>query len=172
VGKRIPGRTASIAGLHDNLPRPRCLSPPPNHSRQVPARWTGLGDLAYRRDVAELLEEGTFDVADYADELAAASTNLDVGTSLLFENDRVRVWEVHLPPGARGPFHAHTRPYFWTCVDPGVGRQRAPDGTLKIRRYDRGDTMFSDHAPDDAMLHDLENVGEVPLRFVTVELLA
>lgn len=122
--------------------------------------------------MAEVLEEGTFDVADYADELAAASTNLDVGTSLLFENDRVRVWEVHLPPGARGPFHAHTRPYFWTCVDPGVGRQRAPDGTLKIRRYDRGDTMFSDHAPDEAMLHDLENVGEVPLRFVTVELLA
>jgi oxalate decarboxylase/phosphoglucose isomerase-like protein (cupin superfamily) len=128
--------------------------------------------LAYRRIVAEILEEGTFDVAVYADELAAAPGNLDVGTALLFENDRVKVWEVHLPSGSRGPFHAHTRPYFWTCVDPGVGRQRAPDGTLKIRRYERGDTMFSDHAPDDAMLHDLENVGEAPLRFITVELLA
>jgi hypothetical protein len=43
--------------------------------------------------VAEVLEEGTFDVADYADELAAAPTNLDVGTALLYENDRVKVWE-------------------------------------------------------------------------------
>ena len=122
--------------------------------------------------MAEILEEGGFDPADYADELAAAPTNLDVGTSRLLENDRVKVWEVRLEPGARGPFHAHTRPYFWTCVDPGVGRQRSPDGTLKVRRYDLGETMFFRHAPDDAMLHDLENIGETTLRFITVELLA
>ena len=79
---------------------------------------------------------------------------------------------MHLPPGGRGPFHAHTRPYFWTCVDPGVGRQRAPDGTLKIRRYEGGETLFSEHTPDAPMLHDLENVGGSPLRFITVELLA
>jgi hypothetical protein len=172
VWRGILERAAPIVRLHDNLPLPRRLSPPPNHSRQVSARWTGPAALAYRRDVTEIIEEGTFDVTEYADELAAAPTNLDVGTSLLYENDRVKVWEVHLPPGARGPFHAHTRPYFWTCVDPGVGRQRAPDGTLKVRRYERGETSFSDHTPDDAMLHDLENVGDSALRFITVELLA
>jgi oxalate decarboxylase/phosphoglucose isomerase-like protein (cupin superfamily) len=121
--------------------------------------------------VAEILEEGTFDPAGFAHELAAAPTNLAVGTSLLFENERVRVWEVLLEPGARGPFHAHTRPYFWTCVHPGVGRQRSPDGTLKVRRYAAGDTMFSDHSPEDAMLHDLENTGRTTLRFITVELI-
>lgn len=183
VGSRILERTAPIVGLHDNHPfrgvpylylTTRVKSAAQRGARRcrVLSRWTRPAGLAYRRSVAEILEEGTFDPAGYADELAAAPTNLDVGTSLLFRNDRVKVWEVRLEPGDRGPFHAHTRPYFWTCVDPGVGRQRAPDGTLKVRRYERGETLFSDHSPDDATLHDLENVGETSLRFITVELLA
>ena len=31
--------------------------------------------------------------------------------------------------------------------------------------------MYSEHSPESPMLHDLENVGETPLRFVAVELL-
>ena len=44
---------------------------------------------------AETVEEGTYDLAAFADELKAPS-NVAVGTSRLFENDRVRVWEVRL----------------------------------------------------------------------------
>jgi hypothetical protein len=121
--------------------------------------------------VTELVEEGRFDPADFADELAAAPANLDVGTALLFENDRVRVWEFRLEPGARGPFHAHTHPYFWTCVDEGMARQRSADGVVRVRRYARDETQFWDQRPDAPTLHDLENVGKTVLRFVTVELL-
>ncbi len=119
----------------------------------------------------ETIEEGNYDVASFADELAAAPGNLTVGTSRLFENDRVRVWEVRLAPGERTPFHAHTVRYLWTCVDPGVGRQRYADGTMKLLRYGTGDTLYLELLPETPMLHDLENVGETPLRFVTVELL-
>ena len=122
--------------------------------------------------MADIPNEGTFDPAAFAAELAAAHGNLDVGTARWFENDRVRVWEVRLEPGQRGPFHAHTNPYFWTCVEAGTGRQRSPEGTLKVRRYSVGETQFSEHSPDSPMLHDLENVGDTVLRFVTVELLA
>ena len=31
----------------------------------------------------------------------------DVGTRKLFENDRVRVWQVRLAPGEQGPVHRH-----------------------------------------------------------------
>jgi len=117
----------------------------------------------------ETVEESEYDVAAFADELRAASAN--VGTSRLFENDRVRVWELRLAPGERAPFHAHTLGYFWTCVDPGVGRQRYADGTMKVFRYRLGDTRYSEHSPDAPMLHDLENIGDTVLRFVTVELL-
>jgi hypothetical protein len=119
----------------------------------------------------ETVEEGTYDLAAFADELDAAPSNVAVGTSRLFENDQVRVWEVRLAPGQRTPFHAHTVRYFWTCVDPGIGRQRYADGTMKLLRYAAGNTRYSEHSPDAPMLHDLENVGETPLRFVTVELL-
>jgi hypothetical protein len=41
--------------------------------------------------VAEIIAEGTFDPAEFEDELLAAASNLDVGTRLWFGNDRVRV---------------------------------------------------------------------------------
>jgi hypothetical protein len=31
----------------------------------------------------------------------------DVGTTMLFENDRVRVWQVRLAPGEQGAAHRH-----------------------------------------------------------------
>ena len=114
---------------------------------------------------------GTFDAGEFADELAAAPVNLDVGTSLLFENGSVKVWEVRLAPGERGPFHAHTRNYFWTVVESGTGLQRFSDGTFVVRDYALGETRFLEHSPQDSLIHDLENVGETVLRFVTVELL-
>jgi mannose-6-phosphate isomerase-like protein (cupin superfamily) len=123
-------------------------------------------------DVAtEAIEHGTYDAGAYADELEAAPSNLAVGTSLLFENGHVKVWEVRLAPGERGPFHAHTSNYFWTVVDGSVGLQRLADGTFMVRRYDVGQTRFLEHTPDAPLIHDLENVGDTELRFITVELL-
>jgi predicted metal-dependent enzyme (double-stranded beta helix superfamily) len=31
----------------------------------------------------------------------------EVGTTVVFENDRVRVWQVRLAPGEQGPVHRH-----------------------------------------------------------------
>jgi hypothetical protein len=121
--------------------------------------------------MAEVTEEGTFDPTEFRDELAVAASNLEVGTRLWFQNHRIKVWEVYLAPGERGPFHAHTHRYFWTVVEAGIGRQRSPDGTVKARRYEVGDTQYSEPSPADPMIHDLENAGETRLRFVTVELL-
>lgn len=115
-------------------------------------------------------ERGSFDVGDFAEELAAASDNHELGTSMWFENDRVRVFEVRLEPGERGPFHVHERTYFWTVVEPGRGLQRFDDGTYVVRDYRLGETTYLVHSPQDSLVHDLENVGATTLRFVTVEL--
>jgi quercetin dioxygenase-like cupin family protein len=120
---------------------------------------------------ATVLREESFDHAAYQQELATAPGNLEVGTRLWFENDHLRVWEVRLRPGERGPFHAHTRRYFWTVVDGGIGRQRSADGTMITREYHTGDTSYSEHSPGEPMIHDFENAGESEIRFVTVELL-
>ncbi|MDB5068122.1 MAG: hypothetical protein JWM18_4556 [Chloroflexi bacterium] len=118
-----------------------------------------------------ILTEGTFDPAEFDTELRTAPRNLEVGTKVLLENEHVRVWEVRLTPGERAPFHAHTRRYFWTVVDGGPGRQRSGDGTVRVREYRVGESQYQEPSPDDVLIHDLENVGDDVLRFVTVELL-
>lgn len=118
----------------------------------------------------ELVDQGTYDPAEYAEELEAAPHNLAVGTSILFENHRIRVWDIILKPGERGPFHAHTRNYFWTVVEGSRGLQRFADGTFAVRDYLEGETKWLEHTPETALIHDLENIGDTDLRFVTVEL--
>ena len=115
-------------------------------------------------------EIDTYDTAPFAGELAAAPSNHEIGTSLLFENDHIRVFEVRLEPGERGPFHIHDKPYFWTVVDAGRGLQRFPDGNSVVHQYAVGETAYRTQLADDPLIHDLENVGETTLRFVTVEL--
>jgi hypothetical protein len=56
-------------------------------------------------------------------------------------------------------------------VDGGIGRQRTADGTVITREYHVGDTNYSEHSPGEPLIHDFENAGDTPIRFVTVELL-
>jgi beta-alanine degradation protein BauB len=115
-------------------------------------------------------ETGRFDPAAYAAELERARDNHDIGTTLWFENDHVRVFELRLEPGERGPFHVHDATYLWTVVEPGRGLQRFPDGSYVVRDYALGETRYLVNSPEEPLVHDLENVGDSTLRFVTVEL--
>jgi len=119
----------------------------------------------------DIVEQGEFDAEEFGEELSKAPSNKELGTSMWFENEKIRVWEVLLEPGERGAFHSHTTNYFWTVVDPGRGLQRFADGTYVIRDYLLGETKYLEHSPHSELIHDLENVGDTRLRFVTVELL-
>jgi beta-alanine degradation protein BauB len=119
----------------------------------------------------DIVGEGVFDPGEFSQELVAAPANLELGTSVWFENDRIRVWEVLLEPGERGAFHSHTTNYFWTVVEGSRGLQRFSDGTFVVRDYLVGETKYLEHSEEDFLIHDLENVGDTTLRFVTVELL-
>lgn len=121
-------------------------------------------------DDARKEEHGTFSLEPFADELAAGRLDRKIGTSLWFENDHVRVFEVRLDPGERGPFHLHDRTYLWTVVDPGRGLQRFADGTFVVRDYALGETRYLELSSVEPLVHDLENVGDSRLRFITVEL--
>src|SRR4051794_23899029 len=109
-------------------------------------------------------------MAEFADELDGAADNHQIATTMLFENDRVRIWELALVPGERAPFHCHALPYFFVCVDGGQALSRFANGTTVAMEYKVGDTWFDEMAGEPEV-HDLENVGSTPLRFTTVELL-
>src|SRR5438093_7774505 len=115
-------------------------------------------------------EHGTFYIADFAVELQGEQ-NRNVGTKLLLENARVRVWEIRLEPGERAPFHWHLTPYYFVCVEAGRSRSRFPNGFYIDDDSDVGDTVFLDTKPGEPHVHDLENIGPTTLRFTTVELL-
>jgi hypothetical protein len=119
----------------------------------------------------DIVEQGVYDPVDFAGELAAAPSNFEVGTTVWFENERIRVWEILLRPGERGAFHSHVTTYFWTVVEGSRGLQRFADGTFVVRDYLVGETKYLEHTPETALIHDLENIGDTDLRFVTVELL-
>ena len=97
--------------------------------------------------------------------------NGEVGSRLLSESDRVRVWEIRLQPGQRVAAHRHVLDYFWTAINPGSSRQHTADGTTREVTYIAGETRHFNFAEGQYLLHDLENVGETDLVFSTVEFL-
>ncbi len=117
------------------------------------------------------MEFETYDRDEFAAELRAAPENRQVATTLLLENDRVRIWELALEPGERAPFHCHDHPYFFVCVEAGRAISRFGNGTQVELDYAVNTTWFDDMA-NGPEIHDLENVGDTRLRFTTVELLA
>ena len=97
--------------------------------------------------------------------------SFEVGTKLLFENERVRVWDITLAPGERLPFHRHRTSYFYRCEAGGRLRVRTPKGGEAEYESPADEVRFHEIGPNDLVVHDLENVGETTVRFTTVELL-
>ncbi len=105
------------------------------------------------------------------DELRAAGNNGQVGSRIVSETERVRVWLIEMQPGDRLPFHTHVLDYFWTATTPGKARSRYSDGKVVEADYATGDTKHFHFAAGEQMTHDLENIGDSVLCFTTVEFL-
>lgn len=94
-----------------------------------------------------------------------------VGSVLVSESDRVRVWHLHLPVGKRCPFHRHVLHYFWTALVPGKARGYYSDGRIVDVTHYEGETKHFKYAKGEYMIHSVENIGDTDLRFTTVEFL-
>jgi hypothetical protein len=94
-----------------------------------------------------------------------------VGSTLLSEDGKVRVWIIRLVPGERIGFHRHVLDYFWTSVSGGRGRQHLQDGTTVEYTYQPGETRHETYGPGEYKVHDLENLGDKEMVFMTIEFL-
>ena len=99
------------------------------------------------------------------------SNNGCVGTTLLSEDERVRVWIIRLAPGERIGFHRHVLDYFWTSVSGGRGRQHLMDGSTVEYTYRPGETRHETYGSGQYKVHDLENLGDKEMVFMTIEFL-
>lgn len=94
-----------------------------------------------------------------------------VGSHLLSETERTRVWMIRLQPGERFGFHRHVLDYFWTSVTGGRGRQHVHDGTTVEYTYQPGETRHESYGAGEYKVHDLQNIGDKEMIFMTVEFL-
>lgn len=106
---------------------------------------------------------------DVRAELEAGRISPCVGTKLVFETDRVRVWHLSLAPGERIGFHRHVLDYFWTATCNGRSRSRYADGRTFEMDHFAGETCHYTFDAGEEMVHDLQNIGTDRLSFVTVE---
>jgi hypothetical protein len=106
-----------------------------------------------------------------AEELQRNQNNGCVGTELVSETDRVRVWVIRLQPGERIGFHKHVLDYFWTSLFAGRARSNHEGGATYETEYYAGETQHARYAAGEYKIHDLENIGNTELVFSTVEFL-
>ncbi len=109
--------------------------------------------------------------AELQQEFEAGYHNGCVGSVLVSETDRVRVWHLHIPPGKRCGFHRHVLTYFWTAHNPGTARGYFEDGRIVDTEHYKGETKHLSYGPGEYMVHAVENIGTTDLLFTTVEFL-
>lgn len=105
------------------------------------------------------------------EEMLASQDNGCVGSVLVSETDRVRVWHLHIPVGSRCGFHRHVNPYFWSALNAGMARGYFSSGEIRDTPHYVGETKHFYYGPGDYMLHSVENIGDTDLAFATVEFL-
>jgi hypothetical protein len=96
-----------------------------------------------------------------------------VAATVLFENDRVRVWEDRAQPGETKHLHVHRRPYITVIIAGEQGETVAEDGAVQ-QRFD-GLVPGQVHpvgADDLPLVHAMRNTGSTELAVLIFELFA
>lgn len=95
-----------------------------------------------------------------------------VGTRLLFENDRVRVWDLALAPGEALEKHIHRLDYTYIVATPGLIRFVDPDNSEDYEDYQFVDdeVVHIPIPPEGKIDNRLVNIGDVPHRNFVIEI--
>lgn len=80
------------------------------------------------------------------------------------DNERVRVFEATLKPGAKENPHSHPSSIIYV-IEGGTIRNHLPDGTTSEATLTAGQTIYRDPTT-----HWSENIGKTTIRLVVVEL--
>jgi len=83
---------------------------------------------------------------------------------VVFENDRVRVLEVHMKPGEKIPMHSHP-PHLTLTMTNFKGRYVSPAGEPKL-----GEGRSNVWSWTEAITHSSENVGTTEIQAFAIEL--
>jgi len=95
----------------------------------------------------------------------------NVGTRLVFENERVRVWDLALAPGEALEKHIHRNDYLFFVVQGGSLKHVDPENPANDRAVTYEDDLTVFLEAGDGLVHEkLVNVGDTPYRNLVIEL--
>jgi hypothetical protein len=100
-----------------------------------------------------------------------SSASDHVATRLLFENARLRVWEMTLAPGQASDWHRHPNDYVFVNLSPAQVTLFDMEGDPVTRGLDNGFVEYTQVGPGGQPPHQLVNAGEKHLRQVLIEFL-
>ncbi len=111
------------------------------------------------------------------------SVSNKVGSQVVFENDKVRVWDFVLQPGEETPMHRHDHSYIWYAIAGGQLQAEDPEGNdlgvfdvptgavFNIKRD--GDRLEVVSGSGPSMLfpatHKAKNISDTPYREILIE---
>jgi hypothetical protein len=107
----------------------------------------------------------------------------EVGSKIVFENDKVRVWDFVLQPGEETPMHRHDHSYIWYAIQGGpletedehgndLGVFEVPTGAVfNIRHNGNELEILSDAGKGSKfpLTHKAKNGGSTPYREILIE---
>jgi beta-alanine degradation protein BauB len=95
-----------------------------------------------------------------------------VGTTLAFENDKVRVWDLALKPGESLAKHIHRTDYFFSIESGGLIRFADPDNRSDYKdvQFEDGQVTFVDVGADGKVDNQLTNIGSKAHHNYVIEL--
>lgn len=97
----------------------------------------------------------------------------NVGTKLLFENEKIRVWDLALQPGESLPTHVHKLPFCFIVARGGHLEHANPDRSeVREVNYDDNLVVFRDVKTQDGgeVVHQtLTNIGEAAYQNFVIE---
>jgi hypothetical protein len=94
-----------------------------------------------------------------------------VATSVLFENERIRVWEMALDPGQASDWHAHAHDYVFVNLSPARVSLKMNDSEPVQLALEQGFTQYVAVGSEGQARHQLVNTGNTPVRQVLIEFL-
>ena len=68
----------------------------------------------------------------------------DIATIPLFENERVKIWNLIVEPGEASPWHLHERDYVTVCLEGGGLTVEFEDGTTTKGATEPGSWVYHD----------------------------
>ena len=106
--------------------------------------------------------------------MATTQPASEVGTKVMFENERVRVWDLTLAPGEQLAKHVHRNDYFFIVESGGLIRFADPDDESNYRdvQFQDDQVTFRAVGAEGKVDNRLTNIGTKVHRNYVIELLS